>query len=220
MRFQGGTGSPAECEFAVGQTGERHADHAAHHAFLKTIARFLGHDRFLFHPACAAAFHVGFVEILFRERFLCLEQFEHGLGELCAGGPGFIHAGAGEHVRAAAAFADARVAVADEVRFAAAARFAKRLRAPRAELAAFEVTPEIRVQHPVLEMAVGGAHRGCRTTTARRCRATRRGRDARRRNPKISGSGKPNVCSTVPGLSGVSSGKSTTNFMPTAQSRV
>ena len=128
-------------------------------AALETVAGFFGDAGFRFHPARAAALHVGRFEVFLRERFLRLEQFEHGFGELRAGGPGFVHARAGEDVGAAAAFADARVAVADEMRFAAPAGFAERLRAPRAELAALEVAPEIRMQHPVLEVAVGRAHR-------------------------------------------------------------
>ena len=126
---------------------------------MKTVAGFFGDAAFGFHPACAAAFDVGFIEVLPGERLFGLEQFEDGLGELRAGGPGFVHAGAGEDVRGAAAFADARVAVADEVRLAALAGFAERLGAPGAELAALEIAPEIRMQHPMLEIAVGGAHR-------------------------------------------------------------
>ena len=128
-------------------------------AFLKTVAGFFGDAAFGFHPARAAAFDVGFIEVLLGERLFGLEQFEDGLGELRAGGPGFVHAGAGEDVRGAAAFADARVAVAGEVRLAVLAGFAERLRAPRAELAALEIAPEIRMQHPMLEIAVGRARR-------------------------------------------------------------
>src|SRR5208283_1386380 len=149
----------AEREFSVRQTGERHADHAGGHAFLKTVAGFFGDAAFGFHPARAAAFDVGFIEVLPGERLFGLEQFEDSFGELRAGGPGFVHAGAGEDVRGAAAFADARVAVAGEVRLTVLAGFAERLRAPRTELAAIEMAPEIRMQHPVLEIAVGGARR-------------------------------------------------------------
>src|ERR1035441_10289936 len=126
---------------------------------LKAVARFFGGASFLFHPTAAAALPVSRIEIFLGERFLRLEQFEHGLGELCAGGPGFVHARSGEDVGAAAAFADARIAVAGQMRFAAAAGFAERLRAPRPEFAALEKMPEIRVQHPMLQVAVGRAHR-------------------------------------------------------------
>ena len=43
-----------------------------------------------------------------------MEQFDDCFGELCAGRPGFVHARAGQDIRAAGAFADARVSVADE----------------------------------------------------------------------------------------------------------
>src|SRR5208282_450618 len=132
-------------------------DQAGDDAALKTVARFFGGASFLFHPARAAALRVSRLEIFLRERFLRLEQFEHGFGQLRAGGPGFVHARSGEDVGAAAAFADARVAVAGEMWFAAPAGFAEGLRAPGPELAALEKMPEIRVHHPMLKVAVGRA---------------------------------------------------------------
>src|SRR6185369_2338725 len=146
-------------EPAATQTGQRHADHAGDDATLETVARFLSHGSFLFHPTRPAAFHVSRFEVLFRKWLFGLEQFDHRIGELCAGGPGFIDARAGENIRGAAAFADARVTVADEMWFTASAGFAKGLGAPGPELATLEIPPEIRMQHPVLEISIGGAHR-------------------------------------------------------------
>ncbi len=53
----------AKREAAIGQAGQRHAHHAAHHALLEAVARFLGDAPFRFHPACAAALEVGLLQV-------------------------------------------------------------------------------------------------------------------------------------------------------------
>src|ERR1035441_6181281 len=157
--FVGRDGLAAQRKAAIGQASQRHAHHAANDALLKAVPRLLGHAPFGLDPACAAALEVSLFEVLAGEGLLRLEQLEHAFGELSAGGPGFVHAGAGEDIGRAGALADARVAVADQVRFAPEPRFAERLGAPRAQLAALEVAPEIGMQHPMLEVAVSCAHR-------------------------------------------------------------
>jgi len=59
----------------------------------------------------------------------------------------------------AGALADTHVAGARQMRLAAAAGLLQRFRAPRAQGASFEVTPQVWVHHPVLEVAVRSAHR-------------------------------------------------------------
>ena len=58
------------------------------------------------------------------EGFPGFEQFDHAFREHRAGGPRFVDAGAGEDVGAAGTLANARIAIAGEARFAAAAGFA------------------------------------------------------------------------------------------------
>ena len=119
-----------------------------------------------FHPACAAAGHVGALQVLACVNGLpALQQFEHAFGQLHAGGPGLVHAGAGEHVGAAGAFADARVAVAGEERLAAPAGFLQRLGAPRPQLR----RPSATATGTGAASSAAGSGRtcapGCRTTT-------------------------------------------------------
>ena len=92
-----------------------------------------------------------------REGLAGAEQFEDGFGELRAGGPGFVDAGAGEHVGGAGALADAGEAVAGEDGLAAAAGLLERLCAPGAEGSVFEDLPQGGVLDVVLQIAVGGA---------------------------------------------------------------
>ena len=146
-------------EPAFGEAGDHHADHSGNDAALESVASALGDARVFVHPARAAALHVSSFEVFGGEGFLFPEKFEHSLGEHGAGGPGFIHAGVGEDVRAAAAFADARVAFACEARFAATTGFLQGFRAPRTETPAFDVFPDGGMQHPVLQVAVGRARR-------------------------------------------------------------
>jgi len=91
-------------------------------------------------------------------RFSLLVKFEDGFGELHPGGPGFIDAGAGEDVGAAGAFPNPGVAIANEKRLAATARFLKRLGAPGAQASTLQMTPEVGMQNKVLEVTVGSPH--------------------------------------------------------------
>ena len=124
---------------------------------METVAGVFGLARAALDPACAAASFVGRVEILRRERLAGAEQFDDGFAELHAGGPGFVHAGAGEHVGGAGALADAGVAVAGEVRLAVAAGFLQRFGAPGAQRAVLEMRPQRGMLDVVLQIAVGGA---------------------------------------------------------------
>ncbi len=126
---------------------------------MEAVAGLLGDAAFRLHPARAAARHVSRVQVGLGERLASGAQFLHGLGKLDAGGPGFVHAGAGQDVGAAGTLADARVSIARQKRLAALARLLQRLGAPGAQLAAFEIAPEIRMQHVVLEIAIGRAYR-------------------------------------------------------------
>ncbi len=112
------------------------------------------------HPTGAPARHVGGFQILLGERLACPEVTPAPPRPSCdARGPRLVHAAAGQHVGAAGTFADARVAIARQERLAAHAGFLQRFRAPTAQLAALQVPPEIRMQHVVLQVAIGGAHR-------------------------------------------------------------
>ena len=87
-----------EREAAAGEPGQGHADHAADDSAVKAVAGVFCFARAAFDPACAAACFVGGGEIFLRERLAGAQQFEDGLAELRAGGPGFVDARAGEHV--------------------------------------------------------------------------------------------------------------------------
>jgi len=100
------------------------------------------------------------------------------------------------------------------VRFTAAARFGRAsFRAPRTELAAFEGAPEIWVQDPVLELRLGRAH-GLSNHDGHKDASDRDAVGMHVEKPENSGSGKTERVQHGAGFSGVSSGKSTTNFMP------
>ena len=132
----------AEREAAAGEPGERHADEAADESAMKSVARVLGFARAALDPACAAAFFIGRGQVFLREGLAGAQQLEHRFAQLHAGGPGLVHAGAGEHVGRAGALADAREAVAGEERLAVLARLFERLRAPGAQRAVLQVAPQ------------------------------------------------------------------------------
>ena len=147
-----------------------------------------------------------------------MQQLEDGLGELRSGGPGFVHAGAGEHVGASRAFADARVAIAGQERLAAPAGFLKRLGAPRTQLGALEVAPQVGVQHEVLQVAVRGAH----GTAEPRRHEDAHGGHAVRMHVEEAEDLRLGIAEGVEDRAGFeweSDGRSTTIFMPTAHSR-
>ena len=99
-------------EAATGESGERHAREAADESLVKTVAGVLRLARAAFDRAGAAALFVGFGEVLLGKRQAGAEDVEDGFGQLHAGGPGLVDAGAGEHVGRAGALADAGIAVA------------------------------------------------------------------------------------------------------------
>jgi len=131
----------AQVEPAAGQTSQRHADHSTQDALLEAIARLPGNAGLGLHPACAPPPHVGRLQILPGKRLPGLEQFEHALRQLHPADPGFVQARPGEHIGRPAALADAGIAVAHEMRFAAAPGFAEGLGAPGTEFAALEIPP-------------------------------------------------------------------------------
>ncbi len=65
---------------------------------MESVARILGFAGIPLHPADAPASLVGSGQILFCETSPCVEQFDYRFGELRAGRPRFVHAGAGQHV--------------------------------------------------------------------------------------------------------------------------
>ncbi len=143
----------------AGEAGDGHTNQAGDYTAVEAIARLLRNAALFFHPTGAAARYVGSLQIFFRERLAGLEQFHHGLGQLRAGGPGFIDSRAGEYVRRARPLAHARIAIARQVGLAALARFLQRLGAPGAQRAAFHIPPDVRMQEEMLQIAVGGAGR-------------------------------------------------------------
>ena len=124
---------------------------------MESVARVFGDPGFAIDPALAAALHVGGFEIFARERLPCFEQFDDGFGELSAGGPGFVDAGTGENVGGAGTFADAGIPLPARNGSPCASGFLQRLRAPRAERAALEMLPYIRMLDVMLQVAIGGA---------------------------------------------------------------
>ncbi len=65
---------------------------------MEAVARVLRFARSALDPACAASLFIGGGQILLREGLAGAQQLEHGFAQLHAGGPGLVHAGAGEHV--------------------------------------------------------------------------------------------------------------------------
>jgi len=208
----------AKRKSSMRQSGQRHADHAFDDAILEAIACVLGFLCAVLNPACAAAGFVGEGEIFLREGLARAEQFDDCLTQLRTRGPGLVHAGAGEHISRAGAFADACVAVAAEIGLAVAATLFQGFCAPGAQGSVLEVLPQRGVLDVVLQVAIGGA-RGVvhprRDEDAHRDQPLRmhveEAEDLRFRKPKL--------CQTVPGFRGESSGNSITNFMPRAHSR-
>src|ERR1035437_9868615 len=152
-------GLAAERVLAIGEARDGHPQQSGDHAAVEAVARLLGDFALLLHPTGAPPRHVGGVEVFLGERLARLQQFRHRFGELDAGGPGFVDAAAGQHVGAAGAFADARVALAHQERLAAKARFLQRFGAPTAQFGSLQIPPEVRVQHVVLQVAVRGTDR-------------------------------------------------------------
>ena len=89
----------------------------------KSVARVVGDLRLAIQPTTAAALDVCGFEIFTREWLAGLQQIRDAFGELHAGGPSLIDAGAGQNVGAAGAFTNARVSVAGKEGLAVAARF-------------------------------------------------------------------------------------------------
>ncbi len=125
-------------------------------------------------PALAAAAHVGCFKIFASKRTLLSGKFDDRFRQLHTCGPGFVHSRPGQHVRASRSLANAGIAVAREKWLAVAARFLQRLRSPRLQGSAFQITPQIRMKHEVLQVTIGRADRTAEP---------RRNKDANRRQP-------------------------------------
>ena len=150
-------------------------------AVVETVAGLFGDAAFLFHPTGAAAGDVGLLQILPGERLPLLVQFEDGFGQLRAGGPGLVDAGAGEDVGAAGAFADACVAIAARGRVRRGVPDSWSDLAPQERRrAALQMAPDVGVQEVVLEVAVGRSAWERGTRKGRRCRRWRPVPGARR----------------------------------------
>ena len=124
---------------------------------MKAVAGVLGFTRAMLNPACAAAFLISGSEVFLGEGLAGAEQFHHCVGQLCAGGPGFVDAGAGKHVGRARALTDAGVAVSGQEGFSALAGLVERFRSPGAEGPVFEVAPECGMLDVVLQVAIRSA---------------------------------------------------------------
>ena len=152
-------GFAGKIEPTSGQTGQAHAGQALEETLLETVARPGGLPAFLVHPAVSPSLHIGPLQILPGEGSVFPQKLDHALGQLRSGGPGLVHARAGQHVGAAGALADARVPVPGQKGFAELAGLLEGFGPPGAHGGTLQVGPQGRVHHPVLQIAVPGPRR-------------------------------------------------------------